>query len=339
MTAEIEIKQDGSASFAYNQRNGDPWHLLGTPVDGNQSLEVMLHTVGADFTAYAGPVKSTGTFGEVVDPTRIMVLADRWLPGEDGEDHLVTQPLGVMGEGYQIVQYAEVGEKALAVVGAAEGQAVVDTMGLLYGGKRFFAFIDLGDLYIDPNGINDKIERGLGVYTSHDGTIAVTYAMSDIRWVCKNTINLGLATAKRVFRAKHTTSVKARMAEAQKVLGISTAWAETFRRQAEQLLSVPFTPVLMDRVLNKVFPVPSGGTDRQERNVQDIHDTVRRLFLTENNAGGFGSNGWTLYNSVGEYLDHVRTGKPEEKALASMQVGSWVDKKKAQTADLILAAK
>ena len=93
----------------------------------------------------------------------------------------------------------------------------------------------------------------------------------------------------------------------------------------------------MDKVLSKAFPIPVGTTERRENNAKEIQDHIRSIYANERNAGGFGNNGWSLSNAIGEYLDHARGGKAEERALASMQVGSWVDKKKAQVVELILA--
>jgi hypothetical protein len=94
-----------------------------------------------------------------------------------------------------------------------------------------------------------------------------------------------------------------------------------------------------DRVLNKVFPEKSGESDRQKQNRLEVVSLVRGIYGNDRNAGGFGENGWSLYNSVVEYLDHFRDGKPDERALTSMDDNSWVTKTKltAQAAVLALA--
>src|SRR5690606_40204626 len=55
-----------------------------------------------------------------------------------------------------------------------------------------------------------------------------------------------------------------------------------------------------------LFPEHSGMTDRQRRNVQATRTQVRGIFANERNSKGYGANGWTMYNSVVEYLDHGR---------------------------------
>ena len=46
------------------------------------------------------------------------------------------------------------------------------------------------------------------------------------------------------------------------------------------------------------------------------------------NAGGYGFNGWSMYNAIVEYLDHYRGTSANERALASMDETSSVTQKK-----------
>ncbi len=329
----IEIV-NGKASFAYNKQNGDPWHMLGTPVDGNMPLHVMLSEVGANFMAYPSAVFADTPSGSVEIEDKIAVCADRPL-GPNGET--VTQIFGVHGTGYTIVQYERVAEKALAIVGASGGDAVIDTMGLLFDGKRFFAYIDLGAVFLDPNGINDEIKRGLAVYSSHDGSIAVHYAESDVRAVCYNTITLAIEESVNKVKAKHTLKVEDKMKEAEKVLGYQKKWNDRLLREAERLLRVNYTEDRFSKVLDRVFPYPKDATERQKKNTDEQRTIVRSIFTNERNAANYGRNGWTMLQAVGEYLDHHRDGKPEDRAIASMSTGSWVQKRKLIAQAAILA--
>jgi hypothetical protein len=61
------------------------------------------------------------------------------------------------------------------------------------------------------------------------------------------------------------------------------------------------------------------------------------LFLSDKNAGGYGFNGWSAYNAVGEYLDHYREAPAKDRAMSSMDLNSWVSKKKLEAQSRILA--
>lgn len=338
MSHELE-KRNGRTSFAYNEGNGLPWHKLGTPFDGKQPLKVMLATVGADFEAYEAPAMADGRLGLASAEKYVAICADRVV--EKPEPHQVTQIFAFMGSGYEIVQYERVAERAVAVCGESDGAAIFDAMGLLYKGHQFFATLDLGELIIDPRGIADTIERYLVIRSSHDGSYAVTYVPSNIRAVCKNTCDFAMEGATRTLKARHTTNVdqKLEKEEAQRVLGFSTEWAEQYKATAERMLSVQFTPGLWDAVIDSAFPMPHEPSERQRNNVLRAHKSIRELFENENNAGGFGKSGWTMFNAVVEYLDHGRPGTPQNRALASMTPGTIVDQKKTTVAKRILAAR
>lgn len=66
---------------------------------------------------------------------------------------------------------------------------------------------------------------------------------------------------------------------------------------------------------------------------------VRAVYESEKNSAGYGHNGWSIYNAVGEYLDHHRDAEPRERALASLDDNSWVSRAKqaAEMAVLSLA--
>lgn len=341
MSHDLETR-DGKTSFAYVAKNGDPWHSLGTPIESYMTIDEALTVSRTDFTVEKRPLFAqadlTNYRGEPIMlgvPGKVATVRD--IPGRSGE----YQVLGVVGENYEVVQNRTVIERAYDVVGAADGDAYLDTAGALFQGQRVFYYIRLDDLVIDPIGINDRIERGLALYSSHDGTIAVTYAFTDIRAVCRNTITMGVNGASRIFRAKHTNSVDLRMQEADKILGVSADWAKAFRAKAEQLLAVPMPTERREKILEKVFPEPKGATERQKANVADKRTTVRGLYAGPTNSANYGENGWTMYNAIVEYLDHYRKGVSHEDRQTSIMEprdNSWVNTQKIRAAELVLAS-
>jgi len=246
--------------------------------------------------------------------------------------------LSTVGTRYVVQQNLDCLNRALDIVNS-RGDAIVDTCGVLKGGREFFASIDLGGLIIDPTGVNDKIERFLLVRNGHDGKTPITYANTSVRAVCKNTVMVGMKSALRVFTARHTRNQDAAISEAKSVLELSTEWAEEFQRTAELMLSIniPDRSHSLDKIINTVFPTQKGETDRQKTNREEIISVVRGLYPSAKNAGGFGYNGWAVYNTVAEYFDHYRDAKPTERAMSSMDPNSWVTKKKHETQSAILS--
>ena len=333
------MSKSGQAKMAYANRE-IPWHRLGVPMNGLQTADAMLKAAQADFDVVTTAVAAVDANGEfirnpdgspvIIDDSRATVRVNT-----DGSfDGLAT-----VGTRYVVQQNKECLESALAVVGAAQGSAVVDTCGVLHGGKEFFASLDLGSLVIDPAGINDKIERYLLVRNGHDGRTAITFANTSIRAVCKNTVIAGLRDAQRVFTARHTRNADTVIEEAQQVLNISTEWATSFRATANKLLSIsmPSSGLGLNKYINTLFPEKTGETARQRKNRETIHSTIRALYENELNAGSCGHNAWAAYNAAVEYLDHYRDADADERALASMSTTSIVTQKKNLAQEILLS--
>jgi len=337
MSHELAFDAKG-AMMAYADRE-IPWHRLGQPMHGLQTIDDMLAAARANYNVHLTRVAAVDDDGNVLrhpDGTPVFIDDSRATVREDADGTYVG--LSTVGTRYTVHQNEAVTERALAIVGATRGDAVMDTVGVLHEGREFFASIDLGPLVIDPTGANDRIERYLLVRNGHNGKVPITYANTDIRAVCKNTVIMGLQNAPRIFKARHTANADAVIEDAQRVLEISTEWAKSFKATAETMLgiNVPAGSPRIDAILNKVFPEKTGETDRQKANREDIYGTIRALYGNTRNAGGYGYNGWSIYNSVVEYLDHYRDAKPNERALTSMDENSWVSKTKLATQAAVL---
>jgi phage/plasmid-like protein (TIGR03299 family) len=306
---------------------------------GLQTAEAMLEAADADFHVAIAGVAAVDVDGQVIldlDGKPLMVEDSRATVriNKDG----TYDALSTVGTRYVVQQNLDCLNRALDIVNS-RGDAIVDTCGVLKGGREFFASIDLGGLIIDPTGVNDKIERFLLVRNGHDGKTPITYANTSVRAVCKNTVMVGMKSALRVFTARHTRNQDAAISEAKSVLELSTEWAEEFQRTAELMLSIniPDRSHSLDKIINTVFPTQKGETDRQKTNREEIISVIRGLYPSAKNAGGFGYNGWAVYNTVAEYFDHYRDAKPTERAMSSMDPNSWVTKKKHETQSAILS--
>ena len=341
MTHELDFNEDGSARMAYADRE-IPWHRLGTPMKGLQTAEAMLSAANADFDVVLTDVAALDGQGDVIynpDGSTVLIKNSRATirVNPDGSfDGLAT-----VGTRFVVEQNKDCLMRALDIVGASKGDAVVDTVGVLREGREFFACLDLGQLIIDPNGVRDKIDRYLLVLNGHDGRTPITFANTPIRAVCKNTVTFGMRKAKSIFRAKHTRNADIAVENARDVLNISVEWAKEFTKMAEQLLRVPIPSGSrqFDRVFDSVFPDSTNATDRQRDHRDEVQMILRGLYASKKNSAGFGHYGWATYNACAEYLDHTREGDADSKAASSMNLNSWVSKRKqtAQKAILSLA--
>jgi len=332
MAHEIEINK-GKARMAY-ALGGDrkaPWHRLGTPMAGLQTMDAMLQAADADFDVVLTRVAAVDEYGNLIrdNENNVVMIEDSRATVRQNADGSFT-PLATVGTRYEVRQNREVLERALAIVGASQGDAVMDTVGVLRGGARFFATVELDGLIIDPKGVNDKIDRYLVISSGHDGVWPIRYANTDIRAVCNNTVIMGLKNASRVFTARHTRNVDSAIEDAREVLNMSVSWAQSFSREAERMLGIkaPMGGTKVDAVINTVFPKDKDETTRQKNNREEVNNIIRSLYMNERNGAKYGFNGWSLYNSIVEYLDFYRAVDSTSSDIASMDDTSSITQKK-----------
>jgi len=339
MAHALEMDGAGRAKMAYADRE-IPWHRLGKPMAGLQTAEAMLEAAQADFdVALTKVIAVDDDLNPLRNPDGSPVyISDSRATVRLNPDGTI-DGLSTVGTRFVVQQNKDCLDRALDIVGASKGDAIVDTCGVLNEGREFFACLDLGALFIDPHGVNDKVQRYLLVRNGHDGKTPITYANTSIRAVCKNTVMSGLRAANAVFTARHTRNADNAIEQASEVLAMSGMWATSFVSMAETMLRIPVPAgsSQLDKIVNQVFPHKKDETERQKKNIEDIHLLVRGLYVNDKNAGGYGFNGWAAYNAIGEYLDHYRDAKPEERAIASMDYNSWVTRKKVEAQSLILS--
>lgn len=321
-----------------------PWHRLGTQMKGLQTASDMLRAANADYQVILSNVAALDLNGNII-----------WTQNEQGVDvPLVVadsratirvntdgtfDALSTVGTRYVVQQNSDCLNRALDIVGASSGDAVVDTCGVINGGREFFASIDMGPMVVDPGGINDSIERYLLVKNGHDGKTPITYANTSVRAVCKNTVSAGLKSALRIFTARHTKNQDNIVSEAQEVLKISSEWKIDYLDTAEKMLKIPMplSSRRLDKLIEGIFPAKLNETARQKKNREEIREVVTMLYSSERNAGGFGFNGWSAYNTIVEYFDHFRDADAIDRATSSMDMTSWVTKKKEEAQNIILS--
>ena len=98
--------------------------------------------------------------------------------------------LGVVSDRYKIVQ----NEEAFAFTDTLLGEGVrYETAGSLQGGKKVWMLAHLPHEYIISG---ERISPYLVFFNSHDGSGAIKAAITPIRVVCQNTLNLGAVHGK-----------------------------------------------------------------------------------------------------------------------------------------------
>jgi len=318
-------------SFAYNSENNHPYHKLGTAVNGYGTIDEMLTAANADYHVELGGLCAYDENGTMYDVDNHFATMCQTSEG--------VKILGVVGKGYVVEQNREAAEFAYDCVGASHGDAIIDTMGVMKGGAEFFTYLRLEPLILDPDGVRDQFEMGLAVRNSHNGSVSLCAYPTATRLVCSNSVTMSFNAAKKhgqIVKVRHTKNKTNYKSDAVRALGLAAKVREDFIVNAQLMMQSSATFNDVCYVANQLWPIGNDPSARATTVHGNRIETLRVLWASENNSGGFGSTAWAAWQTIGEYLDHYRGLTPEKRAYASITPESSVNLQKRKAAQILL---
>jgi len=197
-----------------------------------------------------------------------------------------------------------------------------ESAGSLKNGRVVFGTMSIPrTIVLDPNGVNDETKLYLVVYTSHDGSVAVQSAITPVRVMCQNTLNLAMRKAKQSFKIRHTQTVDGKIAAAREALGLTFAYADEFEKQAQELFAVEVSDKKFSEIINKMYPKPESdkkGSIKKWENKVVLLDELYHNSPTNANIKG---TAWGVLNAMTERLDYYRTARKAGDSLMASASG------------------
>jgi phage/plasmid-like protein (TIGR03299 family) len=302
-----------------------PWHGLGAVLDDYpEGIEDALQKSGLGWNVRQGDLlvverpEWKDDFG-VLQPavTRPVEGYRANLREDDGA------LLGVVSDDYKVVQNVEAFRFLDALIGS---DLYFETAGSLMNGKRVWVLVRLPE-FMEVGG--DETATFVYCANSHDGSMAVTAAVTPVRIVCANTLNYALqkseARAERTFKFRHTGDLQLKFDEARKVMGMTVNYAEQFKILGDRLAAVRVPVDQAADLARDLFPTTDDLGKIAVRNRAESVERVVSIFSgstgTEGNAPG---TAWTYANAVAEYSDWMRrTTKRTDQVQRSFEDG-WL---------------
>jgi phage/plasmid-like protein (TIGR03299 family) len=163
-------------------------------------------------------------------------------------------------------------------------------------------------MVLDPQGANDKTKLYLIVWTSHDGSVAVQAAITPVRVVCQNTLNLAMRSAKQSFKIRHTQTAEGKIQIARETLGLTFGYFDEFEKQAQELFKQEITDAEFSKLIRTIYPKPEESASKLaktkwENKVILVDDLY---FNSPTNANIKGTK-WGAFNALTERLDYFRS--------------------------------
>ena len=309
MAHNLEM-ENGEVAFAL--RGAPAWHNLANRIftqDEEVTTQSMLEEAKlANWNVRLSPI--TEHIPESWNDVSTASLVIRDNPFNKGTDVLAT-----VGKRYKPVQNEELFAFADAIHDA-NPECRWESAGSLKKGKVVFGTVDIPrTMVLDPQGANDATKLYLIVWTSHDGSVAVQAAVTPVRVVCQNTLNLAMRNAKQSFKIRHTQSVEGRIAVARETLGLALGYFDEFEAEAKALYSQSITDAEFSKLIQTIYPKPEkdakGAIKKWENKVVLLDDLYHNSPTNANIKG----TKWGAFNALTERLDYYRSGRGNGETL------------------------
>ncbi|CAM4343846.1 phage/plasmid-like protein (TIGR03299 family) [Paenibacillus endophyticus] len=296
-----------------------PWHGLGNRVEHALSSEEALQVAGLDWTVIQKSIQ-TEDFAEIPGYKANIRASDQRM-------------LGVVTDRYKIVQNHE----AFAFADELLGEGVrFETAGSLQNGKKVWLLAKLPENYIIAG---DRISPYMVFSNSHDGSGSIKVAMTPIRIVCQNTLNLALNDAKRIWTTIHTGNIQSKLEEAKKTLLHAELYMDRLGAQVDKLHKIKTPDHKVQEYIEFLLPMPDNASNLQEKNIQQLRGDLQARYFEAPDLKHVGKNGYRFINAVSDFATHAKplretASYKENLFLRTMEGNPLIDK----AYELILAS-
>ena len=283
-----------------------PWHGLGTRVMEAPSSKEALGLAGLDWKVVQEPVY-----------TQAEELIEGYKANVRDSDRKV---LGVVTNRYRIIQ----NEEAFGFTDALLGEGVrYETAGSLQGGRKVWLLARLPHEYIISG---ERISPYLVFSNAHDGSGAVRVALTPIRVVCNNTLNLALSTAKRSWSMMHTGNVQEKLEEAKDTLFRAETYMDSLGKEFDELRKKKLTDKQVMDYIEILLPMEDNTTPQQRKNISRLREDMGRRYFDAPDLKTVGKNAYRFINAVSDFATHAeplrKTANYKENVFARTMEGN-----------------
>ena len=261
-----------------------PWHGLGTRVMEAPGSEEALEVAGLNWKVRQEPIYTDNN-----------LLIPGYKANVRDSDNKV---LGVVTDRYKVVQ----NDEAFAFTDGLLGEGVrYETAGALLDGRKVWILARMPREFI-ING--EQISPYLVFSNTHDGSGAIKVAVTPIRVVCNNTLNLALATAKRSWSMVHTGDVQGKMEEAKQTLFMAEKYMSKLGREFETLRKIELTDRQVMDYIKLLLPYENEDNSVHVRNINRLREDMQRRYFDAPDLKDVGNNAYRFVNAVSDFATH-----------------------------------
>ena len=263
-----------------------PWHGLGTMVQEAPTSNDALILAGLDWQVIQKPI-----------------ITEDGIPISGFKANLRetdNRVLGVVTDRYRTIQNHD----AFAFTDSLLGEGVTyETAGSLQNGRRVWVLAKLPQRYIISG---DEITPYLVFMNTHDGTGAIKAAMTPVRVVCMNTLNLALSTAKRSWSTNHVGDIRGKLEDARYTLLYADLYMQELGKAIDKLNRQKLSDRKVYEYIDALFPLVDNASEQQKKNLQRMKEEVKVRYFEAPDLAHVGKNAYRFVNAVSDFATHAK---------------------------------
>jgi phage/plasmid-like protein (TIGR03299 family) len=304
MAHQLDTISRATVSYASTQRE---WHGLGQLMPVGQTVEQWQKAANMDYKIQRGRVRyATSPVQATTHASDLHAVDDKVVLFRNDTG----AALGVVSDSYKVVQPAEVLE--FFREWADKGGVTIESAGVLFGGRRYFATAKLADA-VSVDGGRDTVVPYALLSTSADGSLATECRWTTVRTVCNNTLSMALK-GKSAFKVSHRSVFVPD--DARDAVEAANTEFSSFMTMARDLAKIKIDADKAEDMTVKLLTKSSEAVARESA----AFDRIMALFNGEAKGSGFETShdtAWGWLNAVTEYADHHIRARTDENRKAS----------------------
>ena len=262
-----------------------PWHGLGRIVQEAPSSKEALELAGLNWKVEPRPMYLEN--GKLVEGYVANV--------RDVDNYT----LGVVTDKYRLVQ----NEDAFKFTDELLGEGVTyETAGSLNRGKKVWLLAKMQPTKI----LGDEFVPYLVFSNSHNGDSAVRVAITPVRVVCQNTLNIALGSSQRQWSARHVGRLITKMNEAKLTLGLADKYMSNLNSTAEITAKREFQRAEFIDFIEALYEIPEDAGRIKEENIISMRQDLATRYFKAPDLGEFRGTVWGVINAVSDHATHVK---------------------------------
>lgn len=273
-----------------------PWHGLGTILTEAPNSIAALKLAGLDWEVRSEPVYWNYEYKN--DPLQRQKQIR--IPGKFANIRSDNVALGVVGKNYKILQNHEAFSFADQLVGMV-GEIKYETAGSLCGGKKVWMLMEIPGSSI----LGEKYKMYLCMVNTFDGQGAIRVVKTPVRVVCKNTVDLALASASRTWTTRHLGNMSQKLDAARNLLDTTDIYMKALADHAEKEVKIELTRKQAEQFIASLFKGKDEAAARAKATMERAEEDLRQRFFLAPDIENYRFTRWGMTQALTDSVSHL----------------------------------